>query len=61
VRRSHLAGALGVGLLDRILALGWARRLEGARIIAFSAPGQHAFEQAFGRIGGEAPAARGQG
>lgn len=50
VRRSHLAGAFGIGLLDRIYALGWARRVEGTRIVAFSAPGQHAFEQTFGRI-----------
>lgn len=51
VRRSHLAGQFGIGLLDRIYALGWARRVEGTRIVAFSAPGQHAFEQTFGRIG----------
>ena len=57
VRRSHLAGAFGIGLLDRIYALGWARRVEGTRIVAFSAPGQHAFEQTFGRIGGNATAA----
>lgn len=57
VRRSHLAGGFGIGLLDRIYALGWARRLDGTRIVAFSAPGQHAFEQTFGRIGGAAAAA----
>jgi DNA-binding transcriptional ArsR family regulator len=51
VRRSHLAGAFGIGLLDRIYALGWARRLDGTRIVAFSAPGLHAFEQTFGRVG----------
>ena len=54
VRRSHLAGAFGIGLLDRIYALGWARRVEGTRIVAFSAPGQHAFEQTFGRMGAPA-------
>lgn len=47
VRRSHLAGVFGVGLLDRIYALGWARRVEGTRIVAFSAPGLHAFEGIF--------------
>jgi DNA-binding transcriptional ArsR family regulator len=47
VRRSHLAGAFGAGLLDRIYALGWARRVDNSRIVAFSAPGLRAFEQAF--------------
>ncbi len=50
VRRSHLAGVMGAGLLQRVYALGWARRVEGSRIVAFSAPGQRAFEQAFGPI-----------
>jgi len=50
VRRSHLAGVFGVGLLDRIYALGWARRMEGTRVVAFSAPGLHAFEQTFGPV-----------
>ena len=47
-RRSHLAGALGKALLDRIYALGWARRLDGGRVVAFTAPGLAAFEQTFG-------------
>jgi DNA-binding transcriptional ArsR family regulator len=47
VRRSHLGGALGAALLDRIYALGWARRLEGARVVQFSAPGRLAFDRAF--------------
>ncbi len=50
VRRSHLAGAMGAGLLARIYALGWARRLEGSRIVQFSAPGLAAFEGVFGRM-----------
>lgn len=50
VRRSHLAGVMGAGLLQRIYALGWARRVEGARIVAFSAPGLAAFERAFGPV-----------
>ncbi|PZQ64979.1 MAG: transcriptional regulator [Phenylobacterium zucineum] len=49
VRRSHLAGVLGAGLLARIYELGWARRLDGSRIVQFSAPGLAAFERAFGR------------
>jgi DNA-binding transcriptional ArsR family regulator len=52
-RRSHLAGVFGMGLLDRIYALGWARRMEGMRVVAFSAPGQAAFERTFGRIGAD--------
>ncbi|MBW8812107.1 MAG: winged helix-turn-helix transcriptional regulator [Caulobacterales bacterium] len=51
VRRSHLSGVLGAGLLARIYDLGWARRLEGQRVVQFSAPGQRAFEQAFGPMG----------
>ena len=47
VRRSHLAGVFGASLLDRIYALGWARRVEGTRVVAFSAPGLRAFETAF--------------
>ena len=47
VRRSHLAGTLGQALLRRIYALGWARRLEGGRVVAFSAPGLAAFERTF--------------
>lgn len=50
VRRSHLAGTMGAGLLARIYALGWARRVEGTRIVAFSAPGLLAFERTFGRM-----------
>lgn len=47
VRRSHLAGVMGAALLDRIYALGWARRMEGTRVVAFSAPGLAAFERTF--------------
>jgi hypothetical protein len=47
-RRSHLAGALGKALLERIYALGWARRIEGGRVVAFTAPGLAAFERTFG-------------
>jgi DNA-binding transcriptional ArsR family regulator len=47
-RRSHLGGALGKALLDRIFAQGWATRLAGGGAVAFSAPGLAAFERAFG-------------
>jgi DNA-binding transcriptional ArsR family regulator len=50
VRRSHLGGLLGAALLDRIYALGWARRLEGTRVVQFSAPGLQAFGRTFGEI-----------
>jgi len=48
VRRSHLAGAVGKALLQQIYARGWARRVEGARVVAFSAPGLRAFGETFG-------------
>lgn len=48
VRRSHLAGALGKALLTRIYDQGWARRVEGTRVVAFSGPGRVAFEKVFG-------------
>jgi DNA-binding transcriptional ArsR family regulator len=47
-RRSHLGGALGKALLDRILAEGWARRMEGARALVFTPAGLAAFERTFG-------------
>lgn len=47
MRRTHLAGALGAALLTRIHDLGWARRVEGARIIAFTPKGEAAFARAF--------------
>ena len=51
VRRSHLAGAVGRALLERIYARGWAHRVEGTRVVAFSAPGLRAFSDAFGVAG----------
>jgi DNA-binding transcriptional ArsR family regulator len=46
-RRSHLAGALGAGLLSRMTKLGWARLEPGSRVVAFSAQGLAGFEAAF--------------
>ena len=61
VRRSHLAGSLGAALLARIYALGWAKRVEGERVVAFTAAGERVFGEAFaiqmlpiGGAGGEA-------
>jgi DNA-binding MarR family transcriptional regulator len=47
-RRQHLAGALGSALLDRTLALGWARRSTASRAIEFSPKGQWALRDLFG-------------
>lgn len=46
-RRPHLAGALGAALLERIFALGWARRARRSRIVHFSALGEGALRRAF--------------
>jgi DNA-binding transcriptional ArsR family regulator len=46
-RRHHLAGALGSALLERIYALGWARRAGDSRVIAFTPPGERAFRTLF--------------
>lgn len=35
-------GALGAALLARVQQLGWARRLPGSRVLAFSADGEAA-------------------
>lgn len=51
VRRSHLAGALGQALLTRIYEKGWAKRVEGTRVVVFSGPGLAAFEGMFGPVG----------
>lgn len=42
-RRHHLAGRIGKAVLDRILALLWARRLPGSRVISFSPEGERRF------------------
>jgi DNA-binding transcriptional ArsR family regulator len=46
-RRSHLAGGLGAGLLQRFFDLHWARRLEGSRILKFTPHGEAAFSRLF--------------
>lgn len=47
VRRSHLAGALGAAILDKILAEKWARREPNSRAILFSPRGMMALEKTF--------------
>ena len=39
-RRPHLAGQLGKGLADRLLALDWIRRSAGSRALVITAPGE---------------------
>ena len=46
-RRSHLAGSLGRAIYARIEDLGWAKRVEGARVVAFTARGEKAFHATF--------------
>jgi DNA-binding transcriptional ArsR family regulator len=38
-RRTHLAGAVGAALLDRLLALGYARREAGSRVVILAPRG----------------------
>ncbi|WP_299939523.1 helix-turn-helix transcriptional regulator [uncultured Nitratireductor sp.] len=45
VRRSHLAGSLGAGMLDRFIALNWVRRKKESRIIRFTPPGRTGFDK----------------
>lgn len=50
-RRQHLAGRAGKAILDRILALGWARRLPQSRIVGFSPDGERRFNGWLGGAG----------
>jgi hypothetical protein len=47
VRRHHLAGAVGAAVLGRCLALGWARRAKGSRVVMFSDSGERALRARF--------------
>jgi DNA-binding transcriptional ArsR family regulator len=47
VRRHHLAGAVGAAVLSRCLALGWARRAKGSRVVMFSDSGERALRARF--------------
>ncbi len=46
-RRSHLGGRMGRAWLDAFEARGWARRLPGSRVVAFTSEGERAFARAF--------------
>lgn len=47
VRRHHLAGSVGAAMLERCLALGWAKRARDSRVVSFSAAGEKALRQRF--------------
>jgi DNA-binding transcriptional ArsR family regulator len=46
-RRHHLAGAMGAALLERILALRWARLARDSRVVQFSAAGERSLRGLF--------------
>ncbi len=49
-RRTHLAGSIGTALLQRFYDLGWAKRQENSRIVAFSVNGEREFCGLFGGL-----------
>jgi hypothetical protein len=46
-RRSHLGGALGAAILERLLELRWARREPDSRVLTFSTFGARSFRAQF--------------
>ena len=47
-RRTHLAGSLGTAFLEHFYKAGWAKRIDGSRVIEFSASGEKKLHQVFG-------------
>ena len=47
-RRTHLAGSLGTALLNRFYQLGWALRVDGSRVVEFTAHGERQLLAKFG-------------
>lgn len=47
-RRHHLGGELGAALLERLFALGWARRKMASRAILFTEAGERSLHRVFG-------------
>ena len=46
-RRTHLAGSLGMAMLDRLYEIGWAKRDGKSRVIVFSTKGEKQFLDRF--------------
>lgn len=46
-RRHHMAGQVGVALLQRCYELGWAKRRRGTRVVEFTPSGERAFREIF--------------
>ena len=46
-RRHHFAGALGAAMLERMMALGWAKRDRDSRVVNFSRAGEQAMRELF--------------
>ncbi len=46
-RRTHLAGALGAAILMRVYDQGWAARVDGSRVVAFTSAGEASFMARF--------------
>ncbi|MCP4999754.1 MAG: winged helix-turn-helix transcriptional regulator [Hyphomicrobiales bacterium] len=46
-RRTHMAGSLGIAFLDRFYDLGWAKRVDGSRVVSFSPQGEENFLKTF--------------
>jgi hypothetical protein len=49
-RRPHLAGALGAGLADALLARGWLRRRPGDRALDITAEGRAGLQRGLGVV-----------
>jgi hypothetical protein len=47
-QRHHLSGALGRGLLDRLLELDWVRRRDSSRAVRITAAGHEGLRTTFG-------------
>lgn len=47
VRRTHLAGALGAAIYDRVMAEKWARRQPDGRAVTFTPKGREIFSRLF--------------
>jgi DNA-binding transcriptional ArsR family regulator len=47
-RRPHLAGVVGMEIMNRCFHLGWIRRQEGVRAVAVTPAGQQGFQRVFG-------------